>query len=113
MKQAVNLVLNLAGMLIVIQIVLDFLRDRRELRIDRAEDSYFLLLLTDHLLLLGLNGMIQLLSGRAQPAARAGLLLCLFVHDTVPCFMLRRYYRFAVCRLEKTERLAPLRECVF
>ena len=113
MKQAVNLVLNLAGMLIVIQIVLDFLRDRRELRIDRTEDSYFLLLLTDHLLLLGLNGMIQLLSGRAQPAARAGLLLCLFVHDTVPCFMLRRYYRFAVCRLEKTERLAPLRECVF
>ena len=113
MKQAVNLVLNLAGMLIVIQIVLDFLRDRRELRIDRAEDSYFLLLLTDNLLLLGLNGMIQLLSGRAQPAARAGLLLCLFVHDTVPCFMLRRYYRFAVCRLEKTERLAPLRECVF
>ena len=113
MKQAVNLVLNLAGMLIVIQIVLDFLRDRRELRIDRTEDSYFLLLLTDNLLLLGLNGMIQLLSGRAQPAARAGLLLCLFVHDTVPCFMLRRYYRFAVCRLEKTERLAPLRECVF
>ncbi len=113
MKQAVNLVLNLAGMLIVIQIVLDFLRDRRELRIDRAEDSYFLLLLTDNLLLLGLSGMIQLLSGRAQPAARAGLLLCLFVHDTVPCFMLRRYYRFAVCRLEKTERLAPLRECVF
>ena len=113
MKQAVNLVLNLAGMLIVIQIVLDFLRDRRELRIDRAEDSYFLLLLTDNLLLLGLNGMIQLLSGRAQPAARAGLLLCLFVHDTVPCFMQRRYYRFAVCRLEKTERLAPLRECVF
>ena len=113
MKQAVNLVLNLAGMLIVIQIVLDFLRDRRELRIDRAEDSYFLLLLTDNLLLLGLSGMIQLLSGRAQPAARAGLLLCLFVHDTVPCFMLRRYYLFAVCRLEKTERLAPLRECVF
>ena len=63
MKQAVNLVLNLAGMLIVIQIVLDFLRDRRELRIDRAEDSCFLLLLTDNLLLLGLNGMIQLLSG--------------------------------------------------
>ena len=39
MRQAVNLVLNLTGMLIVIQIVLDFLRDRRELRIDRAEDS--------------------------------------------------------------------------
>ena len=113
MRQAVNLVLNLTGMLIILQIILDFLRDRRELRIDRAEDSYFLLLLTDNLLLLGLNGMIQLLSGRAQPAARAGLLLCLFVHDTVPCFMLRRYYRFAVCRLEKTERLAPLRECVF
>lgn len=113
MRQAVNLVLDLTGMLIVIQIVLDFLRDRRELRIDRAEDSYFLLLLTDNLLLLGLSGMIQLLSGRTQPAARAGLLLCLFVHDTVPCFMLRRYYRFAVCRLEKTERLAPLRECVF
>lgn len=70
MKQAVNLVLNLAGMLIVIQIVLDFLRDRRELRIDRAEDSYFLLLLTDNLLLLGLNGMIQLLSGRAACRAR-------------------------------------------
>ena len=70
MKQAVNLVLNLAGMLIVIQIVLDFLRDRRELRIDRTEDSYFLLLLTDHLLLLGLNGMIQLLSGRAACRAR-------------------------------------------
>ena len=65
MRQAVNLVLNLAGILIVIQIVLDFLRDRRELRIDRAEDSYFLLLLTDNLLLLGLSGMIQLLSGRA------------------------------------------------
>lgn len=47
MRQAVNLVLDLTGMLIVIQIVLDFLRDRRELRIDRAEDSYFLLLLTD------------------------------------------------------------------
>ena len=70
MKQAVNLVLNLAGMLIVIQIVLDFLRDRRELRIDRTEDSYYLLLLTDNLLLLGLNGMIQLLSGREQPGAR-------------------------------------------
>ena len=58
MRQAVNLVLNLTGMLIILQIILDFLRDRRELRIDRAEDSYFLLLLTDNLLLLGLNGMI-------------------------------------------------------
>ena len=113
MRQAVNLVLDLTGMIIILQIIIDYYVNRRELMLDRTEDSSFLMLLLDNLLLLGLSAGIDLLSGRAQPAARAGLMLCLFLHYTAPFFMLRRYYRFASCRLQKTERLAPLRECVF
>ena len=113
MRQAVNLVLDLTGMVIILLIIVDYYVNRRELMLDRAEDSSFLFLLLDNLLLLGLSAGIDLLSGHAQPAARAGLTACLFAHYTAPFFMLRRYYRFASCRLQKTERLAPLRECVF
>lgn len=113
MRQAVNLVLDLTGMLIILQIIIDFLVNRRELMINRTEDRSFLALLLDNLLLLGVSAGMEVLSGRAQPAARAWLLICLFAHYTAPFFMLRRYYRFASCRLQKTERLATLRECVF